>query len=449
MNGFSWGSEPTIFDLSSKTPARFIGLFLFILSLAYTTVFLFNVELGEKISIGILLVGLISFFFLPRKIWLKPPLILMLLAILWLVIAWVVASSDFPDRARSGPAIEDFIDKFLFLFIGLALAGSRSRERVFGAILGSVIVLLPWISGSGIADLMAGLQGQRQGFGLNPIRSGMLATFVFMFASVILLFEVFSRKKRKLLISLAVIAVIWSLLLASVSQTRAVFVALFIVLVMGVPFVLHKLGLTQNKSARRRFIIFIAVALIAVVSLDYGLGGKNLQRIQEGFSIVPQVINEGVDDLPQSSWGVRVIMLNIGLEKSSERPVWGWGYRSSDLILQDAKTSGILDTEFSQFHNSYLEILVEYGVLALVLILAVFLYLMSKLIALIDSENTDAPWAVALLLFLLFMLIFSFFDGILVQGSYGQFIFNAAGGWALSLYFRQEFLRDAQSPALD
>jgi O-antigen ligase len=445
MNGISWGSEPTIFDLSSKTTARFIGLFLFILSLAYTAVFLFNVELGEKISVGILLVGLISFFFLPSKTWLKPPLILMLLAILWLVIAWAVVSSDFPGRARSGPAVEDFIDKFLFLFIGLALAGSRSREWVFGGILASVIVLLPWVSGSGVADLMAGLQGERVGFGLNPIRAGMLAAFLFIFGSVFFLFELFSEKKRKLVIGFALFLMVWSLVLAAMSQTRAVFVALLVVLVVGVPFVLHRLGLMQNKRARIRFITVMAVALTAVVGLDYALGGKNMDRIQSGFSIVPHVINEGVDELPQSSWGIRVIMLKIGVERFSERPIWGWGYRSSDFILQEANASGLLDQEFNQFHNSYLEVLVEYGVLALVLLLSVFFYLISIVRELIGSGHLDSRIATASLLFFLFMLIFSLFDGILVQGSYGQFIFNCAGGLALSMHFRHKVVPDACS----
>ncbi|TGN38523.1 O-antigen ligase family protein [Marinobacter confluentis] len=443
MNILSQRNDTTIFDLSSKRAPRVIGSVLFLLSICYIAVFLFDVEPGEKISLGILLFGLISFFFLPKSIWFKPPLILMVLSILWLVAAWAVVSSDFPDRARSGPAVEDFIDKFLFLFIGLALAGSRYRERVFAAVLGAVIVLLPWISGDGFSALMAGLQGHREGFGLNPIRSGMLATFVFMFASVFLLFEVFSERKRKAVMALAAVAVVWSLILVSVSQTRAVFVALLVVLITGVPFVLHRIGVMQNRAGRKKFLIIIAIALMALVSLDYGLGGKNIDRIKQGFSIIPLVATEGVDELPQSSWGIRVIMLNIGLEQSAERPFWGWGYRSSDLILEDAHSAGVLDQEFSQFHNSYLEVLVEYGIVGVVLLLAVFLYLLSRLVALIRPESQDLRLATASFLFLLFMLVFSFFDGILVQGSYGQFIFNAVGGVALSLHFRRAFLQPA------
>jgi O-antigen ligase len=292
---------------------------------------------------------------------------------------------------------------------------------------------------------MAGLQGERVGFGLNPIRAGMLAAFLFIFGSVFFLFELFSEKKRKLVIGFALFLMVWSLVLAAMSQTRAVFVALLVVLVVGVPFVLHRLGLMQNKRARIRFITVMAVALTAVVGLDYALGGKNMDRIQSGFSIVPHVINEGVDELPQSSWGIRVIMLKIGVERFSERPIWGWGYRSSDFILQEANASGLLDQEFNQFHNSYLEVLVEYGVLALVLLLSVFFYLISIVRELIGSGHLDSRIATASLLFFLFMLIFSLFDGILVQGSYGQFIFNCAGGLALSMHFRHKVVPDACS----
>lgn len=438
MVKFFHSLEDSIFNDSEKRGSVIVGLFFFLISLFYVLTFLFDVDLAKKISLVLLLTGLVSFYYLNREYWFRPPLFLMLCAIVWVIVVWLVASADFPDRARSGPAVEDFIDKFLFIFIGLSLAGSKSREQIFLGVLTFTIIFLPWISGDGSADLLSAFSGKREGFGLNPIRSGMLAAFVLIMSGVVLLMFVTKGGRNPFVIALCGALICWSLLLVVFSQTRAVFIALGIILVFGSIFfvITHRVS---GKALIRSVIGLLIVALLAVVSFqDSAMVKGNVERMSEGMSVIPALFSEDVEAIPQSSWGIRAIMLKVGLEKAVERPVWGWGYRSSTVILDEAKAEGTLSKKFSQFHNSYLELLVEYGIGGLFLLVATLFYLMLILFRLSKVADVDSGLPLGLLLFLSFIAIISLFDGILVQETPGPFIFNSAAAMALSIMFRHQ-----------
>lgn len=435
-------SADSIFYNSKKPWGQFLGATLFLVILVYSSVFLFDPSTGKKLSIIILVLGLFSVFFVCKSYWLNVPFMLMLLSIVWLICVWLVTYFSFPDRARSGPAIEDYIDKFLFLFIALGLAGSERREKALVGLLILVVSFLPWVSGEGLVDIMSAISGERQGFGLNPIRSGMLAAFVFAFSLVAVVFGL-SRDKISWLRMLAPLVFLsWSSLLMLFSQTRAVFVSLGFAALFALPFIIRSVRVTPDKIIKVIGSVMGVALVFGLLALHSGVVDKNIDRMKSDFGSLSYIYSGEISDVPQSSWGYRVIMLRIGFDKILDRPLFGWGYRSSNAILDQAYRDGLIDSSFSQFHNSYIEIFVEYGVVACLVILVLFYYFIKKLSAFLGSGGFDSQLSWSLFLFVVFMAFFSFFDGVLVQESSGPFIFNVAFGVSLSMIWRKRLQRD-------
>ena len=85
---------------------------------------------------------------------------------------------DHPDLARSGPSIEDYLDKFAF-FIAIALGGNSKNLTKYLIILTTLIYAVPWFLGDVFSNFLNGARGLREGLGLNPIRTAMyLSLFI-------------------------------------------------------------------------------------------------------------------------------------------------------------------------------------------------------------------------------------------------------------------------------
>ena len=85
-----------------------------------------------------------------------------------------------------------------------------------------------------------------------------------------------------------------------------------------------------------------------------------------------------------------------------------------------------------------MELIVEYGLIGLLVVILLLLYLMNLSLGLVEGWGWDSSLSIVIFLFIFFLAIFSIFDGILVQESTGPFIFNIAAGIALSVQFRRE-----------
>ncbi|WP_367715461.1 O-antigen ligase family protein [Nitratireductor sp. GISD-1A_MAKvit] len=135
------------------------------------------------------------------------------------------------------------------------------------------------------------------------------------------------------------------------------------------------------KVIRGRVLALVGMALIIVV-LTSGL-------IVDRFETL--LVN--LDRLTQSadystSVGLRVALWETGLKLFAERPILGYGLQNtSDLIRQILHESYGLDVSFTHFHNGFLTILVEGGIVAGGAIVAMFALITFFAIRALSSRN--------------------------------------------------------------
>tara|TARA_R100000322_G_C5447276_1_gene191861 strand:+ start:1443 stop:2681 length:1239 start_codon:yes stop_codon:yes gene_type:complete len=395
-----------------------------------------GLELRRPVEVLFVLLGFWFLFTGPRPIKRSVPVLLMGLTTVVLTISWLMMVVDHPERARSGPSLEDVLDKFIFVFFALALAGLQLRIKLFTCFVVLLIVLMPWLMGEGAAAFQAGLAGGRQGFGISPIRTAMYFCLVFIFALTFLKETITGSDRCWRRAFLLFVLLVYALVCILFAQTRAAFIALPLAFVLCLP-LFHFTGQLSAKW----FLVPLGVLALTSAVLIGALSGtdvfdRNVNRFMMELGTVDSVMEGDLDTIEDSSWGLRVKFTVIGIEQFLERPLTGWGYKGSQQALADAADDGYLPKPYTQLHNSYLEALVDYGVGGLFIFLALFMWAFYRLALAGRSAQIKPEYLTGLFLYLMFLVVFSVFDGILFQERHGPLIFNIVMGLAVTHIYR-------------
>src|SRR5690606_6861915 len=112
-----------------------------------------------------------------------------------------------------------------------------------------------------------------------------------------------------------------------------------------------------------------------------------------------------------SSLGIRLSLWHIGVDLFSQHPFLGHGaHRTAELIQQNG-----IETDYSHFHNGFLTLLVESGIVGALSIAAVFVVAAVTGISVIvkSSDGTEKFGAVVLLLTVVTYMVAGVFNKLL------------------------------------
>ena len=156
------------------------------------------------------------------------------------------------------------------------------------------------------------------------------------------------------------------------TQTRGVLACLvLVILVFGLYGVLRKRKIfLRNKF--RAGLSLLAFLLLLLVGAQTDLAGTNYEKFSRELSTVDTILDGDLEDLPNSSWGLRAQFWVVGVKWISERPLAGWGYRAGRYVLEQESRTNKQFKHYRQLHNSYLELTVRYGLGGLFIMLSLF-----------------------------------------------------------------------------
>jgi len=302
------------------------------------------------------------------------PAWLMLIVVGQMMVTWVFMLIDHPELARSGPTIEDYLDKFAFLIVAIALGGNPKSLTKYFVLLTILVFSIPWLIGDGLSDFSEGFGGMREGLGLNPIRTALYLSLVTLGLIC------FRRRFVKGPSVLSLGALIWVVLLLScigallITQTRGVFACLMLVIL-----VFGFLGGWKQRhllARNKHWILAITLPLVMLAALASrsDLVQENYDKFGAEFTTVEKIFSGDLNSLPNSSWGLRAQFWIVGVKWISERPLTGWGYRAGRYVLSQEAITQKQFRPYRQLHNSYLEMMVRYGIGGLLIMLSIFVW---------------------------------------------------------------------------
>ena len=358
---------------------------------------------------------------------------LALAAILVTLISWGCSWLTHPEWAESSLKVHRLTNWFAIIPIAVLLGGQARNAYTLWLTALCGLLLSPWISGNGWQEWQQGLSGIRVDFGLhNAQHTAMLfgtATLgLLAFAPGIL------RNRR----GCWVIRFAWLLALATcitallLTQTRGGWMGMLFALV-----VIASAGIVTLRKyfhSHRRYIgaATIATCSAAVLAGYLSLGdivGQRLQAEQETIALVQQGDTENI---PFNSAGIRIHTWVEALEWIAERPLVGWGGNGRSLIFDYSENlPDEIKQRFGHLHNSYLDLMVNFGLLGLLLLAGLVYWLLSRCLRYYQAGLISGSNLVFSLSFTVFFGVINLFESYLFFDS-GRYVLALVGGGLLT-----------------
>ncbi|MEN8175415.1 MAG: O-antigen ligase family protein [Pseudomonadota bacterium] len=256
----------------------------------------------------------------------------------------------------------------LWCFPLLAL-GFQGRESLVRAslVLAGCGLMLQVLENTDFANLQE-FFSQRQNFGMTFVGFGLFGalSFQFLLFGAATAVPALPSRRRRLVrggLFVAGLVVFQALLM---SQSRAGWVALAAaVLVVGVATAMTK-GRRGAFAARTTFAAVAVAGLVSILLLWFNMD-RVVSKVQSEADVYARTLSLDREEIPLTSFGRRAHMWLYAVDLIEERPWLGWGIGASPSLLSRDRDLKI----HPHFHNSYVEILVEQGIIGLLFYAAV------------------------------------------------------------------------------
>lgn len=372
---------------------------------------------------------------------------LALAAIAVAFVSWCASWLYHPEWAESSFKVHRISVWFAMIPVAAILGGRlRNVYLLWGmALLG--LLLSPWISGGGFAEWQRGLAGQRIDFGLHNAQHtamlfGTAALGLLAFSTRLLSAPHCSWPCR--LAWLAALAICITAVIAS--QTRGVWagftVALLVLMVAAVSV------LRKRYRWRRRMIATGAIAtVVGALAVGYlSLGDIVVERLNAEHQTLQLVQQGNLEGVPYTSAGIRLHTWNEALHWFAQRPLVGWGGNGRSLIFDHSSNlPEDIKQHFGHLHNSYLDLLVNFGVLGLLLLAALAYWMLSRCLRYYRAGLLPGSSLVFCLALAVFFAVINLFESYLFYHS-GHLVMAIVGGGLLTQIWAARRAMAAHAP---
>lgn len=325
--------------------------------------------MGEPAGTVMALLGLIAVLTWGKGLKGSAALWLLLAAIGVQILSWVLGYFHHPDWVSSNPEVDRLAKLFIFIGIAWWLGGStRWTLALWGAgVLGYVIAA--FAHGGGVQEWLAGLNGQRVGFGIRNKQHGSMLFGVCLLGLIVFSRRVFMHSgqgRLSLMFGWVVLALI-SLTGVLIGQTRAVWLALCVAAFVGIAIWLMWLAKSHGARHMLRSVFIVSCVLVVVgMGAMYAFKDTLSQRIARESPVIEKVLEGDLQNVPYSSVGIRIHTWVAAGEWIAERPLVGWGGEGRGLVIDHTPwLPESVKENFGHLHNFFLEVWVAYGLLGL------------------------------------------------------------------------------------
>lgn len=319
---------------------------------------------------------------------------------------------------------------FLCVLVGLWVRGNvmAAKYLVSLMVIGFLISLL---FNSTVAEWVSGVRGSRVDFGyMNAQHTSMYFGWLLLFSVCMIIYS-FRDKWRLTFKVICIMLLLLSLTGVIITQTRAVWLSLIVVaFVLVLIFIFNAARISIKLVSKKITLLLAAVFFIGFVVVSSDATSILKKRSLQESDVILVAAKGGLDDVPLTSIGIRLHTWAYAIEKIKERPLTGWGSKSRKSLIKEGDFPKWIKDRFGHFHNSYLEILLSYGVLGFLIFLLLVVYIFKGIFSLISK---DLVFGYGLLSAWLNFLVVNIFESYLIFSS-GMFFFIAVGGVSISFY---------------
>ena len=370
-----------------------------------------------------LLCGFVLFFrnvSLRQSIWVK----LLIACLIIQLISWSSAMLTHAEWSSSVPTLDRLGKLFFFMPIAVLMAGKRQNVLFVWFLFGLGLILAVLTNAGGVSQWQLALSGGRADFGMQNAQHTamyfgvlllmlipMVKSWLYPFGSIVIWRTV-----------IWVFAVIFSVIMLYVTQTRAVLIGLILAFT-AMSLTLFILKLKQGLSLKRKILAFASILAISFI-LIIGFGQTITKRMQPEQQTTQLIMQGKLQAVPFSSIGIRIQTWLVAIERIKERPIIGWGDRARSVVIQQSSTlPQDIKQQFGHLHNYFIEMQLSYGLFGSLFFV---IFLISLIVVVYNAwsdkqiSNDSALFGLGFFVYWLFVnnfeSYFSFSSGIFVFG---------------------------------
>lgn len=317
--------------------------------------------------------------------------------ILYVFIAWILfqfgvylwSADTFPEL-RDGHIREARIITYIFMFVVVAwwLGGSTKRAVAIISLCAIGYILKATFSNSGLlVELSEYREYSRLTLGYkNWEHASVYSAFIFL---SLLIFKrritsYVHEKFKWVAIALIYLALTYSVIAIIATKTRATWLGL---LVSGAIFIIgytlsklkkYRSGSVESKSDfSSKNLLGFGIVLIIVIAAAISFNAHELimKRVTQERDVVTKMLAGNNEEIPYSSIGIRINLWDKGIDWFIQRPFTGWGPQSRKALLTQSSLPTWVAEKYRHMHNSYIELIVSYGIIGLALFAFLFTYI--------------------------------------------------------------------------
>ncbi|MDD2790475.1 MAG: O-antigen ligase family protein [Sulfurimonas sp.] len=372
----------------------------------------FNIKfhrLGD-VFLGLMLIGSLPIFVVYKdKIFKDPIIITLILILITQILSWINSIIFAPEFAADIPTLDRLGKLFVFFFIAYWLQG-KLKNIIFlwlFFIFGFIFTIFMNVD---IKTLFE--------FGMNQQRADFLiknAQFDSMFAGTSLLISLslfyitiklsrFSKELKFLLLVGIFILILLFAYLVLITQSRQVWLGLVSVAIVG-PIAYALIYKSKNLK-------FLAISYLTIFGMLFLLGTSTI--VKERFFAEQSTVYALLDNnetIEMSSIGIRVNSWIDAAEWIKRHPILGLDSEAiSEVISQSKRFDDATKKEFGHLHNFFIETLVAYGLVGLILIIALYYFIIKSTQTSSLPEHQKNYYLLASICFLTYWLVINNFE---------------------------------------
>jgi len=385
----------------------------------YSSIMLFNILAYAFIDIqfhrvgsiflAFIIIGTIPILIFHRKKILRNYIFIIFILILLLEVAsWINSLIYLSEYAHDTPRLDRLGKLFIFFFISYWLQGSKNNVIALWSAfaLGFLFTVITNIDINTLINFSTTLH--RANFQIKNSQWDSMLSATSLIVSFFI-FYITSKSstnikiKIPLLLTISIFILIFSYFVL-ITQSRQVWLALIAVVFMG-PIIY----IAIQKTINIKIIIFIS---IVIVGLFFILSNSKIiqKRVSTDQKTISKILKDN-KDIEMSSIGIRVNSWLEAKEWIIRHPFIGLDSSAIAEVIQQSKIfNENMKKQFGHLHNFFIETLVAFGILGLLLIISVYYLVIKSIWHSSLPEGRKKEYVFFAIIFTLFWFIINNFE---------------------------------------
>jgi O-antigen ligase len=241
-----------------------------------------------------------------------------------------------------------------------------------------------------------------------------------------LILKIQSRYVKVLTGALTLTLLLIAFIVALTSQTRAVWLGVFIVAGIAImPWAILFVG--RESSHIKLKLTMLYATMLATLLIIASSSESVSSRVNTTLNDVLDLSHLELKDISISSAGIRLHQWNLAIDLIKKEPLSGYGGSTKKHLIKISNMPQQAISGFGHFHNSYLELGAAYGLGATFIFIFLLGFLLYRLIKAYKNNHIHSEFALWGISWIIFFAIINIFESYVMYRT-GYFLFIVFGG---------------------